>query len=93
MRPIILLLIIVGCFAPVTSIGQFSRYIVRLKHKGNSTYSLSNPTAFLIGTRFVILPKDVIYVTTAPLHRWNRLISDLLPTLTSVRTLDVATSG
>lgn len=47
MRPIILLLTIVGCLAPVTSIGQFSRYIVRLKHKGNSTYSLSNPTAFL----------------------------------------------
>ena len=48
----------------------------------------SNPTAYLIGTRFVILPQDVIYVTTAPLHRWNRLISSLLPTLTTVRAVD-----
>lgn len=48
----------------------------------------SNPTAFLIGTRFVILPQDVIYVTTAPLYRWNRLISSLLPTLTSARAVD-----
>ena len=48
----------------------------------------SNPTAYLIGTRFVILPQDVVYVTTAPLHRWNRLISSLLPTLTTVRAAD-----
>lgn len=27
--------------------GQFTRYIVRLKHKGNSSYSLSNPAAYL----------------------------------------------
>lgn len=48
----------------------------------------SNPTAYLIGTRFVVLPQDVVYVTTAPLHRWNRLISSLLPTLTTVRAVD-----
>ncbi|MEY5034240.1 MAG: hypothetical protein RL447_618, partial [Bacteroidota bacterium] len=27
--------------------GQITRYIVRLKHKGGSTFSLSNPSAFL----------------------------------------------
>ncbi len=45
----------------------------------------SNPTAFLLGTRFVVLPQDVIYVTTAPLYRWNRLISSLLPTVSATR--------
>jgi len=43
-----------------------------------------NPAAFLIGTRFILHPNDVVYVTTAPLARWNRVISDILPSLTSV---------
>ena len=70
-------------------------FVFRDTPMGINVYQLdaSNPTAFLIGTRFVILPKDVIYVTTAPLYSWNRLISDLMPSLTSVRALDVATSG
>lgn len=67
-------------------------FVFRDTPMGVNVYQLdaSNPTAFLIGTRFVILPKDVIYVTTSPIYRWNRLISNLLPTLTSVRALDVA---
>lgn len=65
-------------------------FVFRDTPTGITVYQLdaSNPTAFLIGTRFVILPQDVIYVTTAPLHRWNRLISSLLPTLTTVRAVD-----
>jgi len=65
-------------------------FVFRDTPMGITVYQLdaSNPAAFLIGTRFVILPKDVIYVTTAPLYRWNRLISSLLPTLTSVRAVD-----
>jgi polysaccharide export outer membrane protein len=65
-------------------------FVFRDTPMGITVYQLdaSNPTAFLIGTRFVILPQDVIYVTTAPLHRWNRLISSLLPTLTTVRAVD-----
>lgn len=60
-------------------------FVFRDGPMGITVYQLdaSNPTAYLIGTRFVILPQDVIYVTTAPLHRWNRLISSLLPTITT----------
>lgn len=61
-------------------------FVFRDTPMGITVYQLdaSNPTAFLIGTRFVILPEDVIYVTTAPLYRWNRLISSLLPSFTGV---------
>jgi polysaccharide export outer membrane protein len=65
-------------------------FVFRDTPMGITVYQLdaSNPTAFLVGTRFVILPQDVIYVTTAPLYRWNRTISALLPTLTTVRAVD-----
>lgn len=47
----------------------------------------SNPTAFLIGTRFALRPQDVVYVTTAPVSKWNQVISNILPSVTSVRAL------
>lgn len=41
----------------------------------------SSPTGLLLGTRFVLEPGDVIYVTRNPLQRWNDTISKLLPTV------------
>ncbi len=70
-------------------------FVFRDTPAGITVYQLdaSNPAAFLIGTRFVILPRDVIYVTSAPLYRWNRLISSLLPTVTSARAVDALSNG
>ncbi|MEY4983206.1 MAG: hypothetical protein RIR62_1472 [Pseudomonadota bacterium] len=42
-----------------------------------------SPEGYLIGTRFALRPADVVYVTRAPIQRWNDTISRLLPTLSA----------
>jgi len=56
--------------------------------RATTVYQLDarNPVAFLVGSQFYIDPQDVVYVTTAPISRWNRLISNLLPTVNVART-------
>ena len=39
----------------------------------------SSPAAFLLGARFPLKGGDVVFVAAAPVTRWNRLISQLLP--------------
>lgn len=46
-----------------------------------------SPTAFLWGTRFNLMPQDVVYVTAAPAARWGRLISKIIPSLSALNTL------
>jgi polysaccharide export outer membrane protein len=60
-------------------------FVFRNSGDGVQVFQLDvgSPLAFLLGTRFPLRPQDVVYVTTAPVSKWNAVISSLLPTLSA----------
>ena len=74
----------VGGLNQVTSNGN-ALYVIRgadnLETEPAKVFQLDakSPTAFAIASRFELHPQDVVYVGPAEVTRWNRLISQLVP--------------
>lgn len=69
-------------FDPVTS-NPGKVYVIRGKLERPVIYRLdaSSPDALLLATHFELQPRDVVFVSTHNLTRWNRIISQIEPTV------------
>lgn len=68
-------------------------YVIRAdKNRQPEVYHLdaNSPTALILASGFELQPQDIIYVDPARVVRWNRVISNILPSYTAaIRTVDL----
>lgn len=50
--------------------------------------NLKDATAYTLGNQFQLQAEDVVYVTAAPVTRWNRVVSQLLNSITGVNSIN-----
>lgn len=62
-------------------------YVIRGEPDDTEIYYLDarTPTALVLGDHFQLKPRDVVYVDTAGVTRWNRVISQILPSVQFLR--------
>ncbi|MGB1158151.1 MAG: polysaccharide export protein [Porticoccaceae bacterium] len=53
----------------------------------------STGAMLVLSTKFKLQPMDMVYVTSAPVARWNKVIQQLLPTFTSIYQIDRLTDN
>jgi polysaccharide export outer membrane protein len=70
-------------------------FVLRANKKQETTVDVfqldaSLGTMLILSTQFQLRPLDVVYVTAAPVARWNRVITQLLPSFNLLRQSDEA---
>lgn len=76
----------------ITEISADARgiFVLRAGREGDEpridVYQLNarSATALVLADHFQMQPRDIVYVTAAPVARWNRIISNLLPSLNAL---------
>lgn len=58
-------------------------YVIRGDFKRPTIFQVDarSPDALLLAQKFVMEPKDVVFVAEAPIARWNRALQQILPTV------------
>jgi polysaccharide export outer membrane protein len=85
----------VGGLNPVTSNGR-EVYVIRgaknLENTRAKVFQLDarSPVAFALGDEFRVRPGDVVFVGAAGITRWNRVLSQLLPSASIISTAAAA---
>ena len=79
-RPAILALN--GGFDPIAA-NAGKIYVIRGDYDAPNIFHLdaSSPDALLLATAFQLKPRDVVFVSTYRLTQWNRVMSQILPTV------------
>lgn len=64
-------------------------YVMRGNSESSQLFHLNarSPDALLLADRFSLQPRDIVYVDVADVARWNRVITNILPTATLLNTI------
>lgn len=79
----------VGGLSPLSAAGK-SLYVARMRDSATvDLYHLDarNPLALALGDRFPLKPRDIVWVDATGLARWNRVVSLLAPTASTINSL------
>lgn len=75
----------------VNELSANPKYIFVMRGQADSPelYHLDSksPDALLLADRFPLRPRDIVFVDAAEVARWNRVISNVLPTATMLNTI------
>ena len=79
----------------ISDVGGFDRtssnpeqvFVIRGTPDAPQVFHLNakSPAALILGDQFKLKPRDVVYVETAGVTRWNRVIEQILPTVNMLR--------
>jgi len=79
----------VGGLSPLSAAGK-NLYVARMRDSATvDLYHLDarNPLALALGDRFPLKPRDIVWVDATGLARWNRVVSLLAPTASTINSL------